>query len=82
MFDLKLVHLAAYNSSIVQSYGNVSVKVNKFTRSLCVSSLVIVLLFPKQKAKPKTSAQKTGISMPHCVVRWVLLLRVLRSGGE
>jgi hypothetical protein len=55
MFDLKLVHLAAYNSSIVQSYGNVSVKVNKFTRSLCVSSLVIVLLFPKQKAKPKTS---------------------------
>jgi hypothetical protein len=38
-------------------------------------------LSPKQRAKPKTSARKTGRSMLHCVARWVWLLRVLRSGG-
>ena len=46
------------------------------------SSQVKLILSPKQRAKPKTSAQKTGSSMPHCVARWVWLLRVLRSGGE
>jgi hypothetical protein len=46
------------------------------------SSQVKLILSPKQRAKPKTSARKTGESMPYCVVRWVWLLRVLRSGGE
>jgi hypothetical protein len=46
------------------------------------SSQVKLILSPKQRAKPKTSARKTGSSMPHCVARWVWLLRVLRSGGE
>jgi hypothetical protein len=45
-------------------------------------SQVKLSLSPKQSAKPKTSARKTGRSMPHCVARWVWLLRVLRSGGE
>jgi hypothetical protein len=31
------------------------------------SSQVKLILYPKQRAKPKTSAQKTGESMPHCV---------------
>jgi hypothetical protein len=43
---------------------------------------VKLILSPKQRAKPKTSARKTDRSMPHCVARWVWLLRVLRSGGE
>jgi hypothetical protein len=46
------------------------------------SSQVKLILSPKQRAKPKTSARKTGSSMPHCVARWVWLLRVLMSGGE
>jgi hypothetical protein len=46
------------------------------------SSQVKLILSPMQRAKPKTSARKTGRSMPHCVARWVWLLRVLRSGGE
>ena len=46
------------------------------------SSQVMLILSPKQRAKPKTSARKTGSSMPHCVERWVWLLRVLRSDGE
>jgi hypothetical protein len=31
------------------------------------SSQVKLILSPKQRAKPKTSARKTGSSMPHCV---------------
>jgi hypothetical protein len=46
------------------------------------SSQVKLILSPKQRAKPKTSARKAGFSMPHCFARWVWLLRVLRSGGE
>jgi hypothetical protein len=33
------------------------------------SSQVKLILSPKQRAKPKTSARKTGKSMPHCVAR-------------
>jgi hypothetical protein len=50
--------------------------------SFAGASQVKLILSPKQRAKPKTSARKTGSSMPHCVIRWVWLLRVLRSGGE
>ena len=46
------------------------------------SSQVKLILSPKPRAKPMTSARKTGSSMPPCVARWVWLLRVLRSGGE
>jgi hypothetical protein len=46
------------------------------------SSQVKLILSPMQRAKPKISARKTGRSMPHCVARWVWLLRVLRSGGK
>ena len=46
------------------------------------TSQVKLILSPMQRAKPKTSARKTGRSMPHCVARLVWLLRVLRSGGE
>jgi hypothetical protein len=49
-------------------------------RPCCPSSQVNTL--PNAKSQAKESARKTGRSMPHCVVRWVWLLRVLRSGGE
>jgi hypothetical protein len=58
------------------------VKAAQDEASPAASSQVKLILSPKQRAKPKTSARKTGISMPHCVARWVWLLRVLRSGGE
>jgi hypothetical protein len=47
-----------------------------------IQSQVKLTFSPKQRAKPKTSAQKTGISMPHCVARLVWLLRVFSSGGD
>ena len=43
------------------------------------ASQVKFILSPKQRTKPKTSAQKTGGSMPHCVARWVWLLRIFES---
>jgi hypothetical protein len=63
--------------------GEVSPMAQKHNPSLSAkSSQVKLILSPMQRAKPKTSARKTGSSMPHCVARWVWLLRVLRSGGE
>jgi hypothetical protein len=44
------------------------------------SSQVKLILSPKQRAKPKTSARKTGSSMPHCVARWALTLGRKRPG--